>query len=101
MSTAIPGIMFATAGTLAAVGVLIGRFGRVDLIAGYDPEAVTDEEGLATFVGRNVLYIALLTGIVAVVEFLQLLDIGPGGWIGYSILVGILSIWTARRARQF
>ena len=58
--------LIATAGFIGALGILIKHFGMVQLIAGYDPDRVTDVEGLAEFVGTNVLYVAALVLLVAV-----------------------------------
>lgn len=101
MSTELPVVVLFTAGMLAVFGLLIGYFGRVDLIAGYDPETVTDEEGLAAFVGRNLLCMAGCTAVVAAVEYLHLLDSTRRVWLGYAIVVGGLSVWMALRAQQY
>ena len=58
---------------IGLLGILIKYAGWVELIGGYDPERVADEEGLADFVGTHVLYISLLTiacgvGLLAVPE---------------------------------
>jgi hypothetical protein len=53
---------------IGAIGVLIREFQMMELIAGYDPERVTDDEGLATFVGTQILLIAGLTVAVAGLE---------------------------------
>lgn len=90
-----------TAVVLAVFGVLIRYFGRVELVAGYDPDAVTDEEELGAFVGRNTLFIAGLTAIVAIVEYLHLFDSSLAVWVGYTILVTVLSIWTVLGAQQY
>lgn len=40
------------------LGVLIKYVGVMDIIAGYDPEKVTDGKELADFIGTNALYVA-------------------------------------------
>ncbi|WP_436344465.1 DUF3784 domain-containing protein [Natronorubrum sp. FCH18a] len=87
------GSLLAAAGFVGALGVLIKYFGMVQLIAGYDSDRVTDEEGLATFIGTNTLYVAALLVLVAVVEYT-----GPFAgteliWVGF--LVGVAAV-TAR-----
>lgn len=59
------------AGFVGVLGILIKYFGMVNLIAGYDPERVTDKEGLADFVGRNTLYVAGISMTVAIAEYTQ------------------------------
>ncbi|WP_049920939.1 DUF3784 domain-containing protein [Halopiger djelfimassiliensis] len=59
-------ILIAAAGVVGTIGVLIKYFGRVELIAGYDPDRVTDEDGLANFVGTNLLYVSGLVFVVAI-----------------------------------
>ena len=94
-------VVILSAVVLAVFGVLIRYFGRVELVAGYDPDAVTDEEELGAFVGRNTLFIAGLTAIVALVEYLHLFDSSLGVWTGYTILVVVLSLWTVLGAQQY
>jgi hypothetical protein len=85
---------------VAAVGALIRYAGWVELVAGYDPERVTDEEGLAEFVGRNVLAVGVLTVLLGAVE-----AVTPGGetwyWLGYVAVVLGIGLWTVRGARRF
>ncbi len=66
--------LLATAGLVGALGVLIKYFGMVRLIAGYDPDRVTDEEGLADFIGTHALYVAGLVFLVAIVEYAEPFD---------------------------
>lgn len=59
--------MVARALLVVAAGVVIGvlgiaiRGGATFLIAGYDPDRVTDEARLAAFIGRQAIYVAILT----------------------------------------
>lgn len=55
MSTGTVVSLLIATGFLAVLGILIKYFGMANLIAGYDPEIVTDEEGLADFIGTNTL----------------------------------------------
>jgi len=45
---------------LMLLGGIIYR-GNVELIAGYDPNKVTDKEGLAKWVGSNIIFLGLYT----------------------------------------
>ncbi|ADB61323.1 hypothetical protein Htur_2445 [Haloterrigena turkmenica DSM 5511] len=60
--------LLAAAGFVGALGIAIKYFGMVRLIAGYDSDRVTDEAGLADFVGTNTLFVAALLVLIAVVE---------------------------------
>lgn len=71
MSTVTAASFLFTAVVTAAVGVLIRQFQLMGLIAGYDPDRVTDDEGLARFVGTYTLVIAGLSAVVGVVELAQ------------------------------
>ncbi|RZV10967.1 uncharacterized protein DUF3784 [Natrinema hispanicum] len=92
--------LIATAGFIGALGILIKHFGMVQLIAGYDPDRVTDVEGLAEFVGTNVLYVAVLVLLVAVVE-----ATAPNRsdlvWIAFVAGVGLLTVRMIRGARRY
>ncbi|QCS41992.1 DUF3784 domain-containing protein [Natrinema versiforme] len=85
--------LLATAGALGALGILIKWFGMVRLIAGYDPDQVADEEGLADFVGTNTLYVAALVLLVAVVEYAEPFAGTEAVWLAFA--VGVLAL-TAR-----
>ncbi|ELZ18657.1 DUF3784 domain-containing protein [Natrinema limicola] len=100
MATASVGTLLATAGFVGALGILIKYVGMVELIAGYDPDRVTDEEGLAEFVGTNVLYVAALTLLVAVVEATAP-DRADPVWIAFVAGVGLLTIRMIRGARRY
>ena len=86
---------------VAVLGVTIRYFGMVHLIAGYDAERVTDEEGLADFVGLNALYVAAITGVVAVVEYTRLFGGSRAVWILYVLGVVLLTVRMVRGARRY
>jgi len=93
MSVASLVTLVAAAGFVGALGVLIKYAGRVELIAGYDPDRVADEEGLADFVGTNALYVAGLLLVVAVVEYAEPLG-GDGAdivWLAFTAGVLVLA----------
>ncbi len=56
--------------TCIAFGYLIGKKQMLDMLAGYDPKKVTDKEGLATWVGANLVLMGILAffsvGLMAV-----------------------------------
>lgn len=89
------------AGFVAILGILIKYFGMVDLIAGYNPDSVTDKEGLADFVGTNALYVAGLTVLVAVAEYTQPFGGYRAIWIPYVLGVGLLAVRMVRGARHY
>jgi len=71
MSTVTTGVFLLVAVVIGAFGILIREFEMVELIAGYDPEKVSDDEGLARFVGGYTLVVAGLTAVVAVLELVR------------------------------
>ena len=79
--------LLAAAGFVGALGIAIKYFGMVRLIAGYDSDRVTDEEGLADFVGTNTLYVAALLAFVAVVEYAEPLGDTDLVWIVFVVAV--------------
>lgn len=89
------------AGFVGTFGVLIRYAGMVQLIAGYDPERVADEAGLAAFVGRNVLLVAVLTLLVAIVEYAAPFAGAGLVWIGYVLGVVVIAGWTIVGARRY
>jgi len=101
MSTTVAGSLLVAAGFLAVLGILIRYFGMVDLIAGYDPETVTDEDALARFVGTNALYVAGLTCVVAAAEYTRPFDGYRAIWIPYVLGVGLLAVRMIRGSRRF
>ncbi|WP_049904504.1 DUF3784 domain-containing protein [Natrialba asiatica] len=88
-------VLLACGAFVGALGILITYFGRVELIAGYDPDRVTDEEGLASFIGTNALAVAGLLVVLALVEFTEPAD-GTGtdvAWIAFGVAVIALAGW--------
>lgn len=85
--------LLAAAGFVGALGIAIKYFGMVRLIAGYDSDRVTDEAGLADFVGTNTLYVAALLVLVAALEHAK-----PFGDTGLVWLVFVVAVFglTAR-----
>jgi hypothetical protein len=90
------------AGVLVGVlGILIKYVGMMELIAGYDPETVTDAEGLADFIGTNTLYVAVLTIGVGILELRSSTVDGGWYWIVFVIAVVVIAIRMVRGARRF
>jgi hypothetical protein len=101
MSTETTVSLSLAAGSVATLGIAIKYFGMVNLIAGYDPERVTDTDGLANFVGTNALYVAGLTGLVAVAEYTRPVEGYRAIWIPYVLGVVLLAIRMIRGARRY
>ncbi|MDS0478469.1 DUF3784 domain-containing protein [Natrinema sp. 1APR25-10V2] len=93
--------LLATAGLVGILGVLIKYFGMVRLIAGYDPDRVTDEEGLADFIGTHALYVAGLVFLVAIAEYAEPFDGSEAIWLAFVVGVGLLAVRMIRGARRF
>lgn len=77
------------AGVTGVVGVLIREFETLELIAGYDPEQVTDDEGLARFIGTAAL---VLAGLTALVGGLELVRPGDGQPVVYTVYAGVTAL---------
>ncbi|WP_217907007.1 DUF3784 domain-containing protein [Candidatus Nanohalobium constans] len=56
---------------IAALGILIRYRGATSLIAGFDLEKISDEEGLSNFIGLNAVYVASLTIVIGLIEYSQ------------------------------
>ena len=89
------------AGLVGIIGISIKYFGMVNLIAGYDPDSVTDNEGLADFIGTNALYVAGLTVLVGALEYTQPFEGYRGIWIVYLLGVGVLTVRMVRGGRRY
>lgn len=86
---------------VAVLGILIRYAGWMELVAGYDPDRVADEQGLADFVGANAVYVALLTILLGVLEY-----VSPGTgdgryWLVYVVAVLGLAVRMVRGARRY
>jgi hypothetical protein len=93
-----------TIGTGFFVGLLGGLIkyaGMIELIAGYDPETVVDEDGLAAFVGTNTLYVAVLTVGIGVLELHLATTNSEWYWFVFVIAVGAIAVRLIRGARRF
>lgn len=89
-----------TAVVTGVVGVLIREFETVELVAGYDPERVTDDEGLARFVGTAALFLAGLTALVGMLELVRPVDGQPVVYAVYAVLTVLLAGYTVYGARR-
>lgn len=71
------------------------------LIAGYDPDRVTDEEGLANFVGAYTLVVAALTVGVGVLEFWEPTADSGWYWVAFVVAVVAIAVRMIRGARRY
>jgi len=101
MSVAQPLSVIGTGALIAIAGVLIKCFGYTNLIAGYDPNQVTDEEALADFVGTYTLVIAVLTIAVGVADYLTASNGTSWYWYVYTGFVIIIAGWMIKGARRY
>ena len=95
-------VMIVAAGVFVGLlGALIRYAGWTWLIAGYDPNRLTDEEGLADFMGFYVLVIAGLTVAIGALEAVD--PSGPAGWywLPYVVAVFVLTARMIRGGRRF
>ncbi len=90
-----------TAVVTGLVGVLIREFEMVELVAGYDPERVTDDEGLTRFVGTAALFLAGLTALVGVLELVRPVDGQPVVYVVYAVVTVLLVGYMLYGARRY
>lgn len=93
-------IVLGTGLVVAAFGVAIRR-GHTELIAGYDAERVTDEAGLAAFVGRYVLAIGAFVVAVGALELSNRLPDEEWVWLGFTAVIVVLTLGIAVGAQRF
>lgn len=86
---------------IGAIGILIREFQMMALIAGYDPEQVTDDEGLATFIGTQALFLAGLTVVVAVVELARPVEDLTQVYVLYTVAVVALTGYMIYGAQRY
>jgi len=81
------------------LGILIYR-GNIGLIAGYDPDKVTDKEGLAKWVGSISIFMGVYVLTLPIFNFLIQTPI-MGLWVlGLLIIVAILVIGCKKYERR-
>jgi hypothetical protein len=94
-------VLMVTAVFVGVLGGLIRFGGAVELVAGYDPERVSDEAGLARFVGTNTLYIAAATLVLGVVEYGGVMEGASWYWTGYVVVVVAIVVRLLVGSRRF
>jgi hypothetical protein len=98
VSSALPVVLLFSAAVTGLFGWTVYR-GDAALIAGYDPDQVTDEAGLTRFVGRGTLAIAALTaafGVLTAFVTPDLLTVAV-----YAGLVVLIATWLVVGVRRF
>jgi hypothetical protein len=101
MTTAEAVLTVATGAVVGVFGVLIRYYQMTGLIAGYDSEAVTDDEGLASFVGTYVLLTGVMTVAIGVAIFLELVGSSTTLWVAYSFAVVLVTVRVVIGAQQY
>jgi hypothetical protein len=90
-----------TAAVIAVFGVLIRQFQMMELIAGYDPDQVTDDEGLARFAGTSLLVLAGLTALVGILELVGPVDGQPVVYGLYTLAVVAIAGYLVYRSQRY
>lgn len=86
---------------IGVLGILI-RYGRMmHLIAGYDPDRVTDKEGLANFIGMHALIVAALTVGVGILELWEPTADSAWYWLVFVIAIVAIAVRMIRGARRY
>jgi hypothetical protein len=99
MSTSL--VLLGTGLLVGAVGAGIRYGGYVELIAGYDPERVTDEAGLAAFVGGYTLAIAAFILGFGLLELAGQLPDSEWPWFVFTAVILVVTARVVLGARQF
>lgn len=86
---------------VGVLGILIRYVGTMHLIAGYNPDQVTDEEGLANFIGTHALIVAALTVGVGVLELRETTADSEWYWLVFVIAVVAIAVRMIRGARRY
>lgn len=84
---------------IALFGILIRYGGAVELVAGYDSERVDDPDGLADFVGTNLLYVALVTVIAGVLSYVR--SETALVWLLYTVVVCAVALRLVLGSRRY
>lgn len=89
-------------------GLFVGIFGNLirfaavlDLIAGYNPDHVTDKERLANFIGTWALIVAVLTVCVGIMELWEPTADAEWHWLVIVIAVVIIAARMIRGVRRY
>lgn len=86
---------------LILTGLIIWRLKIARIIAGYDPERVTDSDGMARWVGQNLILMGILIFLLALIE-IMFPKIKNGFIISaYLIIVAGLSIVILSGTRKY
>ncbi|MFC5970353.1 DUF3784 domain-containing protein [Halomarina salina] len=98
MTLVLPVVLLSSAAVTALFGWVVYR-GDPTLVAGYDPERVTDEAGLTRFVGRGTLLVAALTAALGVLTLFTTPDLLTVGV--YTGAVLLVSAWLVVGTKRF
>ncbi|WP_049925831.1 DUF3784 domain-containing protein [Halopiger goleimassiliensis] len=95
--------LLAAAAFVGLLGALVKYAGQTWLIAGYDPDRVTDEEGLANFIGTNALYVAGLLFVLAGLEYAEPVDetLVSLLWVAFAGVVLVIGVRMLTGARRY
>jgi hypothetical protein len=86
---------------VGVLGGLIRDAGMMYLIAGYDPDQIADDKGLANFIGAHTLIVAVLTVCIGVLELWELTGDSMWYWVGFVTAIVALAVRMVRGARQY
>lgn len=86
---------------VGVLGVLIRFAGWTSLIAGYDPDRVEDDAGLARFVGTNALVVAALTVALGALEYTEPTGGANWYWFVYAVVVLGIGVRMVRGSRRY
>jgi hypothetical protein len=84
-----------------ALGILIKYARMMHLIAGYDPDEVVDEEGLANFVGAHTILVGGLALCIGLAERRGLTASSEWYWIAFVIAVFAIAARMILGARRY
>lgn len=86
---------------VGVLGILIRYAGMMHLIAGYDPDQVVDDEGLANFIGAQTLIVAVLTVCVGLLEFWGPTADSMWYWVVFVLAIVAIAVRMVLGARHY
>jgi len=86
---------------IGILGALIRYAGMMHLIAGYDPDKIADDEGLANFIGTQTLIVAALTVTVGGLELWEPTADSAWYWVVFGIAIVNIAARMVRGARHY
>lgn len=82
------------------LGYILKRYKLVEVIAGYDEKKVVDKDGLANWVGGNLIWLGFISILLGVIPFFVRLSV-IHMMIGYTAIMLFLLLRTITGTKKF